>query len=319
MASKRGSGFEQEPGSPFPVVGLGCAALDYVGIVPGMPQFDDPESVKPAEWLISGGGPVATALVTLARLGVPVAYLGVMGDDMVGHEIRRQLAVEGVNVKHLRHQAGLRSLTTLVLVQAGSGRRAFVTFEDKRRGFELTSDDRQAIEGAKILHLDGWYPDAALPAARIARGAGVLVSLDAYIVAGNTDEWVSLSDVLICNESFPRRYTGVDDLSKAAALLLRQGPKLVVATLGERGCFVATRETSFSLPAFVVDIVDTTGAGDAFHGAFLYGLLQEWDLVCTARFANAVGALTCRRLGGRASIPRLNELERFLAEAQERP
>jgi ribokinase len=171
------------------------------------------------------------------------------------------------------------------------------------------------IEEAKVLHLDGWYPEIALPAARIARDAGVLVSLDAYTVSEGMEEWVSLSDVLIANESFVWGYTGCQDLEEAACSLLSQGPRLVVATLGERGCFVATCKERFYAPGFAVDVVDTTGAGDAFHGAFLYGLLQGWDLARTARFANAVGALTCRRLGGRSSIPSLDEVEVFLEGA----
>ncbi|MGQ9586103.1 MAG: carbohydrate kinase family protein [Anaerolineae bacterium] len=311
-ATRSAQGSEPESRASPQVVGVGYAALDYLGVVAGMPQFDDAESVKPVEWLISGGGPVATALVALARLGVPVAYIGLLGDEMVGHEIRREFVREGVDVTHLRHQKGLRSPTSFVLVEVGTGRRAFISFRDRHQGFDLTPADRRVIERARILHLDGWYPEAALPAARIAKGAGVLVSLDAYIVSEETDEWVSLSDVLIANESFTWRYTGHRDLEKAAGTLLDQGPRWVVTTLGERGCFVATCKECFHMPGFAVKVVDTTGAGDAFHGAFLYGLLQGWSLAHIARFANAVGALTCRRLGGRTSIPTLDEAEGFL-------
>jgi sulfofructose kinase len=313
-APKEPSAAEREPRSVPAVVGIGCAALDYLGIVPAMPRFDDAESMKPGEWLMSGGGPVATALVTLARLGVSAAYVGVLGDEMVGHEIRRELAMEGVGVNLLRHQVGARSLTALVLVEAGTGRRAFVTFHDGRRGFELTPADRRAIQQARILHLDGWYPDAGLHAARLAREAGVLVSVDAYAVTPETDEWMTVSDAVICNESFPRRYTGCESLAEAVDVLLQKGPRLAVVTLSEQGCLVATRERRFHMPGFSVPVVDTTGAGDAFHGAFLYGLLQEWDLADIARFANAVGALTCRKLGGRASIPDLDEVECFLGQ-----
>lgn len=299
------------------VVGIGCAALDYLAIVPHMPQFDDPESIKPAEWRISGGGPVATALVALARLRVPVAYVGQLGDDMVGCAIQDELVAEGVDISRVRNQVGLRSVTSLVLVEAGTGRRAFICLQDKARGFDLTASDRQLIQEARILHLDGWYSETALVGARIAREAGTLVSLDAYNVDEGTDEWVSATDIVVANETFPRRYTGHDNLEKAAGAVLEQGPRLFAATLGDRGCFVATRAECFYVPAFQVDVVDTTGAGDAFHGAFLYGLVQSWSLRGTARFACAAAALACRRLGGRASIPTLGELQDFLGQEGE--
>jgi sulfofructose kinase len=294
------------------VVGVGCAALDYLGVVPGMPSFDDAEAVTARRWLISGGGPVATALVALARLGVLTSYLGVLGTDMVGQAIRAQFLHEGVDVSRLHSIAGFRSLTSLVLVEAGTGRRAFISFKDSDPGFEWTEQDRELIRQARFLHLDSWYPSVGLPAAEVARRAGVPVCLDAYRVDERTGEWVALADVLIATESFPRRYTGETDLERASRRLLAEGPGVVVVTLSERGCLVVTRDESFSVPGFPVQVVDTTGAGDVFHGAFLYGLLQSWPLARAAEFANAAGALACRRLGGRSAIPSLGELEAFL-------
>lgn len=296
------------------VVGVGCAALDYLGVVAGMPSFDDPESAKAEPWLISGGGPVATALVALARLGVATSYLGVLGDDMVGRAVTEEFARQDVDVSHLRHDRTFRSLTSLVLVEAGTGRRAFVSFKDSDPGFEWAERDRELIREARFLHLDSWYPAIGVPAAEIAREAGVPVCLDAYRVDARTAEWVALADLLIANESFPRRYTGEDDLERACRRLLAQGPTVVVVTLSERGCLVATREESFHVEGFPVQVVDTTGAGDVFHGAFLYGLLEGWPLAETASFANAAGALACRRLGGRSAIPSLAELDAFLTE-----
>ena len=92
------------------------------------------------------------------------------------------------------------------------------------------------------------------------------------------------------------------------------GPEIVVVTRGEHGSYTVTGETAFATAAFPVAVVDTTGAGDVFHGAYLYGLLQGWDLVTTARFAGATAALKCTRLGGRAAIPGLPEVLAFLAE-----
>jgi len=297
------------------VVGIGYAALDYLGIVRRMPQFDDVEAAEVEEWTMSGGGPVSTALVALARWGVPVGYVGLLGNDMAGWQIRQEFTREGVDVSNLRHQSGERSPTVLVLVEAETGRRAFIAFKDSETSLTLTPQDHELIKRAEFLHLDGWYADVGIPAARVARAAGGRVSLDAYKVDRRTPEWVSVTDILIATESFPQRYTGQSDLIDASRILLSQGPSLVVTTLSERGCLVATAEGHFYVPGFAVRVVDTTGAGDVFHGAFLYGLLQNWDLAWTARFANAAGALACRKLGGRASIPTLSELNRFLDRA----
>lgn len=294
------------------VVGIGCTVLDYLGIVSRMPQFDDAQAVEVQRWAVSGGGPVSTALVTLARLGTSAAYVGLLGDDAAGRQIRHEFEREGVDVSRIRHESTVRSPTVMVLVEAGTGRRAFIAFREPALEFALAPEDIQMITGARFLHLDGWHPNVALEAARLAKNSGVRVSLDAYRLDERTTEWVRAADVLIATESFPRRYTGENDLRKASDLLLGQGPSLVVTTLSERGCYVATGDSQFLAPGFTVDVVDTTGAGDAFHGAFLHGLLQGWDLTQTARFANAVGALACRRLGGRSSLPSLTEVTDFL-------
>jgi sulfofructose kinase len=122
---------------------------------------------------------------------------------------------------------------------------------------------------------------------------------------------------LVVAEPFPTAYTGLTEPSKAAQTLLELGPELLVVTLGERGCAVWSRgpcaAKSFQTPGFSVDAVDTTGAGDAFHGAFLYATLQGWDLRRAVTFANAVAAVNCQTLGGRRGLPAREEADRFLA------
>jgi len=282
-----------------------------------MPQLDDPQSASVSAWTISGGGPVATAMAALGRWGVPAVYVGVLGDDMAGRRIRAAFVEGGVDVSRLRHRSEMRSPVSLVLVEEETGRRAFLSLRDLDPGFGLTPSDRRLIQEASFLHLDGWYPTLGIAAAEVARRAGVTVSLDGYRVDERTPEWVSLTDVLIATETFPERFTGEGELEKACEELLRRGPELVVTTLGERGCYVKTQDRQFYSRGFQVDVVDTTGCGDVFHGAFLYGLLQEWPLTRVARLSNAAGALTARGLGGRDGIPSLRELDSFLARRSE--
>ncbi|TEU15666.1 MAG: carbohydrate kinase [Anaerolineales bacterium] len=294
------------------VVGLGYCALDYLGIVPGQPEFDV-DTVSLSDFAKSGGGPVSTALVAMARLGACTGYIGVLGEDEGGAFLKGEFEQEGVDLNRLRVQAGARSQICMVLVEAGTGRRSILCY---RAAGELVLDeaDRTCISSARYLHLDGHYMDAAITAACWARADEVKVSFDANRPRPRLDELLPLVDVLIASERFPPAYTGQDDQVQAGRSLLEMGPEIVVITLGAEGCLCLWEDQVVHVPGFQVNVVDTTGAGDAFHGAFLYGLLQGWELERTAIFANAVAAINCTCLSGRAGLPSLSEVEVFLKE-----
>ena len=156
--------------------------------------------------------------------------------------------------------------------------------------------------------------NTALEAARWAREHGVIVSVDASSVLPGIDVLIGLTDYLVTSAWFPELFTGLSDYDAAARQLLDLGPSVVVVTLGENGSRTWTRECSFARSAFKVRAVDTTGAGDVFHGAYIYGITRGWDLGYLADFASAAAAMKCRRLGGQAGIPTLKELHSFLAE-----
>ncbi len=292
------------------VVGLGYCSLDYLGIVPGRPEFDA-DTVSLSDFAKSGGGPVSTALVALARLGARTGYMGVLGKDEGGAFLKGEFEREGVDLSRLRVQAGARSQICIVLVEAGTGRRSILCYRAKGE-LVLDEADRTYISSARYLHLDGHHMDAAITAARWARADGVKVSFDANRPRPRLDELLPLVDVLIASERFPPAYTGQGDQVRAGRSLLEMGPEIVVITLGAEGCLCLWEDQVIHVPGFRVDVVDTTGAGDAFHGAFLYGLLQGWELERTAVFANAVAAINCTRLSGRAGLPSLSEVEIFL-------
>ncbi|MFZ5918845.1 MAG: carbohydrate kinase family protein [Chloroflexota bacterium] len=295
------------------VVGLGYADWDHLAIVPGQPEFDTDTMTLQAS-AQCGGGPVATALVTLRRLGANVGYLGTLGDDEPGRRILTDLQRAGVDTTRLIVQPGERSHTCLVLVEANTGRRCILCDRGTLQPLQLTDADRQYICQARFLHLDGQFMDAAITAARWAQDSSVRVSFDANRPRPRLDELLPLVDVLVTSTSFPTACTGHDDLEKALQTLHTQGPETVVVTLGPQGCAYLDGNRLAHVPGYRVDVVDTTGAGDAFHGAFLYGLLQNWDARETARFANAVAALNCRSLGGRAALPTLAEARAFLRQ-----
>ena len=127
------------------------------------------------------------------------------------------------------------------------------------------------------------------------------------------ERYLACTDILIAAGSFPAAVTGIADLVEASRRPMQLGPSMVAATPGAGGCFRMTAQEQLHMPGFALDLVDTTGAGDACHGGFLYGLLQEgWTLKQIARFANAVGALNCRQLGGRRGLPTLDEVRRLM-------
>jgi sulfofructose kinase len=156
--------------------------------------------------------------------------------------------------------------------------------------------------------LDGQFMPAAIQAARWAREAGLQVCFDGNHPRPDLEELLPLVNWLVVAAPFPVAYTGLSH-PEAARALLALGPEVLVITQGERGCQVWTGDDHFQAPGFAVQAVDTTGAGDAFHGGFIYGMLQGWNLRRVAAFANAVAALNCRTLGGRRGLPSLRQVE----------
>jgi sugar/nucleoside kinase (ribokinase family) len=176
----------------------------------------------------------------------------------------------------------------------------------------------ERLDEAKCLLVDGMFPRAAVEAAQYARKRGIPVVADLGNVEGRQRELVSLVDFLVTNEDCARRVaggpTGLDDPERACKLMLAMGPRAVVATLGARGSVYGEGDRIERQPAFTVPVVDTTGAGDCFHGAFCVGVVRGWGLGETVRFASAAAALKCQRLGGRAGLPTMTEVEAFLRE-----
>ncbi|UCC77388.1 MAG: carbohydrate kinase family protein [Anaerolineales bacterium] len=225
---------EEAPASvPLRVVGLGYCAWDYSAIVDRIPEFDAP-TVSLADFSTSGIGPVATALVTLARLDIHTGYVGAVGEDSAGAQVRLAFEQEGVDLERLRVWPGGRTPVCMVLVQGQTGKRMILCYRGTAGELSLDEADRAYITTAPCLHLDGHHMSAAILAAQWMRQAGGIVMLDANRTRPRLDELLSWVDVLITNPSFPTAYTGERDVAIAAHKLLRTGAKLVVTTLEMR-------------------------------------------------------------------------------------
>jgi sulfofructose kinase len=304
---------DQEIDQKLDVVGLGYCAYDILAITPGLPSFDDVVGLHTVDLVRDGGGPVGTALTTLARLGARTGYVGILGEDQEGQFLYDRFVQEGVDTTRLRMRADVGTNVCLLLVEQVTARRAILCHQ-RVHSTDLTLDeaDRAYIQSAHVLHLDGQFMPAAIQAARWAKEAGRNVCFDANHPRPGLEELLPMVDWLVVAEPFPAAYTGLSNVEDAARQLLSIGAEVVVVTQGELGCQVWAADERFRAPGFPVQAVDTTGAGDAFHGAFLYAMLQEWDLRQVATFANALAAINCQTLGGRRGLPTLAEAQAWL-------
>ncbi len=300
------------PGKPFHVVGMGLNAVDELCVVPHYPQFDT--KVRMQSLSRQGGGQVATAMVALARWGLRVRYVGKVGDDERGHFSLESIREEGVEVSHVTAEPGATNQFAFIIIDARSGERTILWDRDERLQYREGELCREAICSGSVLHVDGHDVSATHQALRWAREAGIPTVLDIDKVEGGTSEMIRLVDFLISSRSFPSLFTGIGEPERALKALGREVRGFVAMTLGREGALALTPQGPLHSPGFVVDAVDTTGAGDVFHAGFLFGLLRGWELERILEFANAVAAMKCTQLGGRPGIPRLPEALAFLAE-----
>jgi len=303
--------------SRFDVVGLGQCCIDFLGQITAYPIVDTKCEMK--SLLSQGGGPVGTAMVAASRLGLKAALIGKVGDDTHGRDILNGLTVEGVDISGLVVAPDKTSQVAFVAVERGSGSRTVFWTRGTAHPLDVSEVPRELIEDGRLLHLDGLHAAASLRAAHIARAAGIPVMLDAGTFREPVRDLLPLVDYLAVSIDFARGWLGRDDVSAALDSLSQWGARLTCVTRGARGCVARTAEGTLDIPAFEVEVVDTTGCGDAFHGGLIYGVLQDWPARRALTFASAVAAMKCRGLGGRSALPHLREVEHFMAQAATTP
>jgi len=295
---------------PFDVVGVGVNVIDYLFRIPRFPEPDTKSDAIAAA--THGGGLTATAMVACARLGLRTRYIGKFGGDQIGRLSREELAGEGLDLGASVVAAGVPHRLSIVLVEEGTGHRTIIRHIDPRIWLRPEELDRDAVCAGRILHLDGYEGDAAIQAARWARDAGIPVSMDAERFTQRREELFRLTDILIVAQRFGQEVTGHGEVGRILEAMHRLGPRVVGLTRGEHGSVLSVDGERIEAAGFRVDVVDTNGAGDVFHGAFVYGVLQGWEARHILLFANAVSALKCTRLGGRTGIPSVSDVYAFL-------
>jgi len=294
------------------VVGLGLNATDTVMTVRKFPALGGKERVVASS--MQAGGQMATALVTCRRLGLKVRYIGKVGDDPGGRLQMASLRREGLDLSDARVVRGVPNQYGCIVVDQATGERTIFWDRDARLAVQPKELKPSAITSARLLHLDGCDVEAALEAARTAHGARIPVLADLDTVYKNVEKLFPYLDYLIASTQFLPTVTGHADPFKVLEYMAREyRVNTPGMTLGRDGALVYHAGRYVYSPGFVVETVDTTGAGDVFHGAFAYALLAGWQMTRVLDFANAMAALNCTVLGARGGIKSLAEAEHLMA------
>jgi len=295
---------------PFDVVGIGLNSVDFLSVVP---EFPTPNSkMEMLRFSKQGGGQVATAMVALSRWGVKTKYIGKVGEDELGQFSLHSIHQEGVDVSSVTIEPNATNQFAMIIVEGPSGERTIIWNRDERLMYREGELRKEEVCSGKLLHLDGHDIHAAIQCARWAKEEGIPIVIDLDKVEPLTSELIKEIDFVITSSRFPMLYTGISDREKALLELQKYTPGFLCTTLGHEGAMAMVNGEFIYAEGFKVKAVDTTGAGDVFHGGFIYGLLQNWEVAEILRFANAVAALKCRELGGRKGIPTLKETQKFL-------
>ena len=299
----------------YHVIGLGCVCWDFVCIVRHYPALDEKQELT--ELLQQGGGPTATGVVAVARLGGRAAIWGRVGDDEFGHQCINEFQHEGVDVAHLEIAPDRTTQFAFCVAEEGSGFRSIFWKPGNMGKLDPEALDTDALLDCKCLLIGAHHSAAAVRAARIAGAAGIPVVLDLERPGPDDQALLEVANFPIVPLDYVVGHTGMDDPVAAGLELHRELGKLLIVTLGAQGAVAFEGgELVHGQPAFPVErVVDTTGAGDVYHGAFAYGFALGHGLQENMRFAAAVAALKCRALGGRTGIPARAEVDQLLRSA----
>ena len=305
--------FSLPTNKPFDAVGFGLNAVDHLIVVPKYPSFDT--KTRLLSHRLSAGGQTATAMVALQRLGFKTAYAGRFGSDPEGQFGLKTLQDEGVNTDYAEVVEGSATQIAFITIEENTGERTIVWDRDDRLAYKPEEAPRNFGSRGRVLHLDAHDPPACVRVAQDAKQAGTLISADIDNVYDGLPGLLPYIDILLGSKEFPNRVTGIADPMKALVELQnRYGSGIVGMTLGDQGAVIYCEGQFLKSPAYTAPggCKDTTGAGDAFRGGFLYGMLTGEDIETSMKLGNAVAAMKCSALGARPGLPTLQQLKTFL-------
>lgn len=294
------------------VVGVGNPYMDLVINVTEMPPLDGATTAN--EIFNQGGGKVATALVAVARLGYSAGMLARVGGGSSGDFVIDDFSYNGVDTSRLlRGENGTTSPFCLSLSEEKSKTRIFIGKPKTASPLLPHELDKEYIMSARCLHLENG-DETSSAAAEIAKSSGVTVCMDGDAYSLETEKLLPKIDVFIGSEFYFHKRYGNADLKEVCTEMRSKGPSVVIFTFGEKGCCGLWDGGYFEQPCFNVDVRDSTGAGDVFHGAYIAAMLDGKNPPECAKFASAVSAIKCTRIGGRTGIPTRQTAEKFISD-----
>jgi sulfofructose kinase len=301
----------------FDVVGVGLNATDTLILVPLLPVYGGKAPFKGQ--LVSPGGQVASAMVTCARLGMRTKYIGTLGDDELGAIQLDSLRASGINLDDIEIRPDCPNQSAYILVDQASGERTVLWHRDDCLRIDPASLTPEKITCARLLHIDGHDTPAVCRAAEIARQHQIRVTVDVDTIYPGFDRVLPNVDYLVASSEFPGLWTHEPDPFRALAMIQDEyGMQVAAMTLGADGALARVDGRYIYSPGFVVDCVDTTGAGDVFHGAFCYAVFESMPIGEALEFSNAMAALNCTALGARGCIGTVAEARAFARSAERR-
>ncbi len=299
---------------PFDVAGFGLNSVDLLAVVAEYPAPNSKQRLQ--RFMHMPGGQIATALSACAKLGLTTTYVGSFGSDPLGAMSRSSLTEAGVDISNARTVEGATNQFAIILVDGRSGERTVLWDRHPALTFDPPDVPREAVTSGRMLIVDCHETAAATQAARYARDAGVPTIIDVEKVRPGIADLLEQIDIVITAQDFPSALTGYEETGRALDAMAAEYPsaRLVCATLGAEGSLARCDGREIRTPAFPVACVDSTGAGDAFRGAFAAGclLLPDADVEDILTYANAVAALNCRALGARGGLPTREEVDQLL-------
>lgn len=291
----------------FDVLCVGFACYDLIFTVDHHPGPN--EKARASAFLGCGGGTAANAAVAAAQLGASTAFTGYLGNDIYGDQHLAELHAAGVDTRLVVRGAEATSISAIFVKPDGA--RSIVNYREQIASRLTPVDVPFTQVRPKTVLFDGHQPALALAVADWAHAQGIPTVLDADTINDGNRDLVRRCTIVAASEHFAQAFTGADSPQAGMARLAQHAPAVIV-TLGERGLIWQRGAERGALPAFAVDVVDTTGAGDAFHGALAAGMAQDMAWEDLLRFASAAGALCCTKHGARIGIPTLAEVQALL-------
>jgi sulfofructose kinase len=293
-----------------------CAGGAVQDIIMRVDEFPAPGGkVQASEFLITSGGQAGNAAVAVARLGAQCSYIGALGDrdDEVANTIVKTFAGEGIDVSRAVRVPGARSSASLILIDK-TGEKMIATRRDTGLANAVPGDAKAAVAGIDAVLLDNRYATLTLPIGQAAQARGIPRVLDLDKPSPSSDPLVIGSTHVISSAEAMRESTGLKDYGAALKKFGEVYKGFLAVTDGPAGVYWLDDGEVRHMDAFKVDAVDTLGAGDTFHGAFTYWLVETGNVVASMRFAAAAAAIKCQRFGGLMGAPTRPEVEAFLRE-----